>query len=128
MGRSFLALLVLLCSEATAFHINSIRSVAKHGCVFLRNSHTWSAAKDPSVTPAPASFVVLGNLQSGPNIGRIVRSAAIFGATEVIVVGQRKYSIFGDHGTRFSMPMRHCYTHTEAAEYLKEVGAKVIGV
>jgi hypothetical protein len=36
----------------------------------------------------PACFVVVGNVQSGANIGRIVRSATIFGASECVVVGQ----------------------------------------
>ena len=36
----------------------------------------------PSVDPHPAEcFVVLGNLQSGANIGRVIRSASIFGVT-----------------------------------------------
>lgn len=75
------------------------------------------------------SYIVLGNLQSGGNIGRIIRSAAIFGVRECIVVGQRKWPIIGDHGSRFDLPQRHFYDHESARAYLAdECGARIIGV
>ena len=77
----------------------------------------------------PPSYVVLGNLQSGGNIGRIIRSASIFGVSECVVVGQRKWPIMGDHGSRFDVPQRHFYDHKCAADYLKdERGATIVGV
>jgi hypothetical protein len=45
----------------------------------------------------------------GPCAGRIVRSASIFGAAEVVVVGQRKWRLHGLHGY-VSMPQKHFYT------------------
>ena len=57
-----------------------------------------SSALSPAEAKRNASFVVLANLQSGGNIGRICRSASIFGVAEVLVVGQRKFRITGDHG------------------------------
>ena len=88
----------------------------------------------PSVTSlnpssSASSFVVLGNLQSGGNIGRIIRSASIFGVEECVVVGQRKWPIMGDHGSRFDVAQRHFYDHASAAAYLKEErGATIVGV
>ena len=39
----------------------------------------------------PSSYVILSNLQSGGNIGNILRSASIFGCQECIIVGQKRY-------------------------------------
>ncbi|KAK1734849.1 putative RNA methyltransferase [Skeletonema marinoi] len=41
---------------------------------------------------SPSAYVILSNLQSGGNIGNIVRSASIFGCEECIVVGQKRYN------------------------------------
>jgi len=68
--------------------------------------------------PSYSSYVILSNLQSGMNIGNILRSASIFGCTECIVVGQKRHRLTGDHGSRFDLPRRHFYTHAEAKEYL----------
>jgi len=66
-----------------------------------------------------SSYVILSNLQSGMNIGNILRSASIFGCTECIVVGQKRHRLTGDHGSRFDLPRRHFFTHQEAKSYLK---------
>jgi len=66
-----------------------------------------------------SSYVILSNLQSGMNIGNILRSASIFGCTECIVVGQKRHRLTGDHGSRFDLPRRHFYTHQEAKSYLQ---------
>jgi tRNA G18 (ribose-2'-O)-methylase SpoU len=78
----------------------------------------------------PDCYVVVSNLQSGGNIGRIVRSASIFGATAVLVVGQRKWRLSGDHGSRFDIQQRHFYSHEEVRGYLKSAagGVKIWGV
>lgn len=82
-------------------------------------------AKAPA---SPRCYVVVNNLQSGGNIGRIVRSASIFGAAEVVVVGQRKWRLHGLHGY-VSMPSRHFYTLDEAHAYLTgECSATIVGV
>jgi tRNA G18 (ribose-2'-O)-methylase SpoU len=73
---------------------------------------------DVHVQPSYSSYVILSNLQSGMNIGNILRSASIFGCTECIVVGQKRHRLTGDHGSRFDLPRRHFYTHVEAKEYL----------
>jgi tRNA G18 (ribose-2'-O)-methylase SpoU len=76
-----------------------------------------------------ASYVVVGNLQSGTNIGRIIRSATVFGAAELVVVGQKKFNTFGDHGTRFGMKTVHFYRPVDALAYLRaEKGATVLGI
>ena len=72
---------------------------------------------------------MLSNLQSGSNIGRIVRSASIFGVHEVVIVGQRKFRLAADHGARFDVPFRHFYSFDEAKAYLvAERSCDVVGV
>jgi len=66
----------------------------------------------------PLAYVIVSNLQSGSNIGNIVRSASIFGCEECLVVGQKRYRMTGDHGARFDLPRRHVYTHADARDYL----------
>ena len=73
-------------------------------------------------------YILLSNLQSGSNIGRIVRSASIFGVKEVVIVGQRKFRLSADHGARFDVSFRHFWTFEEAHAYLVERGCTVLGV
>ena len=75
-----------------------------------------------------ACYILLSNLQSGSNIGRIVRSASIFGVKEVVIVGQRKFRLSADHGARFDVSFRHFWTFEEAHAYLVERGCTVLGV
>ena len=93
---------------------------------------------NPLVTPqqpennrdGPLAFVVVSNLQSGGNIGNIVRSASIFGVTECVVVGQKRYRLTGDHGARFDLPRQHLWSHSEARDYLKDKkgGVRIYGI
>jgi tRNA G18 (ribose-2'-O)-methylase SpoU len=76
----------------------------------------------------PSAYVVVSNLQSGGNIGNIVRSASIFGCEECLVVGQKRYRLTGDHGARFDLPRRHMWSHTDARDYLHEKGVRIYGI
>ena len=76
----------------------------------------------------PSAYVVVSNLQSGGNIGNIVRSASIFGCEECIVVGQKRYRLTGDHGSRFDLQRRHMWSHTDARDYLHEKGVRIYGI
>eukprot|EP00591_Stephanopyxis_turris_P005699 CAMPEP_0195509778 /NCGR_PEP_ID=MMETSP0794_2-20130614/2621_1 /TAXON_ID=515487 /ORGANISM="Stephanopyxis turris, Strain CCMP 815" /LENGTH=389 /DNA_ID=CAMNT_0040637077 /DNA_START=1 /DNA_END=1167 /DNA_ORIENTATION=+ len=80
------------------------------------------------VERTPSSYIVLSNLQSGGNIGKIVRSASIFGCEECIVVGQKRYRMDGDHGSRFDLPRRHVWSHLDARQYLHERGVRIYGI
>jgi len=68
----------------------------------------------------PCAYVIVSNLQSGNNIGNIIRSASIFGCDECLVVGQKRYRLTGDHGARFDLPRRHFYSHLDAKNYLRQ--------
>mmetsp|Transcript_55470 Transcript_55470/g.109977 ORF Transcript_55470/g.109977 Transcript_55470/m.109977 type:complete len:214 (+) Transcript_55470:177-818(+) len=87
----------------------------------------WSAVAMTQVH-IPASYLVLSNVQSGANIGRMIRSASIFGVTECIVVGKRKWGLQGDHGSRYDVPFKHFYRHEDCKKYLHHRGADILGV
>mmetsp|Transcript_24589 Transcript_24589/g.41903 ORF Transcript_24589/g.41903 Transcript_24589/m.41903 type:complete len:545 (+) Transcript_24589:2-1636(+) len=76
----------------------------------------------------PSAYVILSNLQSGGNIGNIVRSASIFGCEECIVVGQKRYRMTGDHGSRLDLPQRHMWSHADVREYLDEKRVRIYGI
>jgi tRNA G18 (ribose-2'-O)-methylase SpoU len=76
----------------------------------------------------PSAYVVVSNLQSGGNIGNIVRSASIFGCEECLVVGQKRYRLTGDHGARLDLPRRHMWSHSDARTYLHEKGVRIYGI
>jgi len=76
----------------------------------------------------PSAYVILSNLQSGGNIGNIVRSASIFGCEECIVVGQKRYRMTGDHGSRLDLPQRHMWSHADVKEYLDEKRVRIYGI
>ena len=87
------------------------------------------ADHEPSRNSVANCYILLSNLQSGSNIGRIVRSASIFGVHEVVIVGQRKFRLAADHGARFDVPFRHFYSFDEAKAYLvAERSCDVVGV
>jgi tRNA G18 (ribose-2'-O)-methylase SpoU len=76
----------------------------------------------------PSSYVVLSNLQSGGNIGNILRSASIFGCEELVFVGQKRHRLTGDHGSRFDLRRRHMWSHIEARDYLHKRGVRIYGI
>lgn len=77
---------------------------------------------------SPASYMVLSNLQSGGNIGNILRSASTFGCEECLVVGQKRHRLTGDHGSRFDLPRKHLWSHTDARDYLHAKEIRIYGV
>jgi tRNA G18 (ribose-2'-O)-methylase SpoU len=77
----------------------------------------------------PLAYVVVSNLQSGGNIGNILRSASIFGVIECLIVGQKRLKSFsGDHGARFDLARRHMWSHDDVKDYLHEKGVRIYGI
>ena len=85
-------------------------------------------ADNNGIKRSPSSYVVVSNLQSGGNIGNILRSASIFGCEECVVVGQKRHRLTGDHGSRFDLRRRHIWSHTDAREYLHQRGIRIYGI
>ena len=90
------------------------------------NNNDIMTKQEPTRTPS--SYMVLSNLQSGGNIGNILRSASIFGCQECLVVGQKRHRLKGDHGSRFHLPRRHFYSHDDAKKFLASKGVRIYGV
>ena len=106
----------------------------QRGGISMTYGFSGAAAQIKAALPADREpsrncYILLSNLQSGSNIGRIVRSASIFGVNEVVIVGQRKFRLAADHGSRFDVPFRHFYSFDEAKAYLvAERRCDVVGV
>jgi tRNA(Leu) C34 or U34 (ribose-2'-O)-methylase TrmL len=61
-------------------------------------------------------------------VGNIIRSAVAFGATSVIVVGDRKISTFGNFKTKLFIRFEHYSDVTTAVSSLKTRGFRILGV
>ena len=90
--------------------------------------HPKNQPQSQSPLFTPTCYMVLSNLQSGGNIGNIIRSASIFGCHECLVVGQSRYRLTGDHGSRFDLPQKHVWSHEEAREYLHQRKVCIYGI
>ncbi len=104
---------------------------ADDGNMIVDNDWNVDVQRHPPLTRQPnnpASYVVVSNLQSGGNIGNILRSASIFGCEECIVVGQRRYRLTGEHGSRLDLPRRHMWSHADVKEYLHGKGVRIYGI
>ena len=104
---------------------------ADYGNMIVDNDWNVDVQRYPPSTRQPnnpTSYVVVSNLQSGANIGNILRSASIFGCEECIVVGQRRYRLTGEHGSRLDLPRRHMWSHADVKEYLHGKGVRIYGI
>ena len=76
----------------------------------------------------PASYLLLHNVGKKQNWGTLLRSAAAFGITDVLVVGGHKVSLHGNQGTSCHTKFRNFDTLKDAKVWLAEKGAKLCGV
>eukprot|EP01031_Cornospumella_fuschlensis_P040792 gene40792-49749_t len=75
--------------------------------------------------------VILSNIQSGNNIGRICRNCLAFNAAQVIVVGQQSFRDKmrkADRGASSRLNFLHFTSLSDAQNFLKSQGARVLGV
>lgn len=76
----------------------------------------------------PQSFLVLHNVAKNHNVGMLLRSAAAFNVSEIIVVGSRKLSTFGSQGTAKRHIYRQMASLAELRTHLTESGVRLCGV
>lgn len=79
----------------------------------------------------PRVSVILTNIQSGNNIGRICRNCLAFNISEVIVVGKKGYNgkmRGADQGARVHLNFKHFVTLEEVQAYLRAINTEIIGV
>jgi len=63
--------------------------------------------------------VIVHSVSKKHNIGMLLRSATAFGVRQVVVVGRRDISTFGNHGTADFVDLKHFYHMKDARTYLK---------
>lgn len=86
------------------------------------------------LNPSPdTAVVVLGELQDPHNVGAIIRSAAAFGASAVLVPEHRQAPVSGtvikvSAGTAFSIPLVAVGNVNSALDTLKDLGFWVYGL
>lgn len=102
------------------------------GCVNLGTPQLSSGLSPNAVLPsAPRLSVILSNIQSGNNIGRICRNCLAFNASQVIVVGRGDFAgkmRSSDRGAFQRLHFEHCPSLTDAQTMLKSQGATILGV
>ena len=87
-----------------------------------------AATTTESASSAPASYLLLHNVGKKQNWGTLLRSAAAFGVTDVLVVGGKKVQLHGNQGTSCHAKFRMFDTLDDAKAWLKEKGARLCGV
>lgn len=115
------------------------RTKSRQSCsamMAMQDSSTVVTATE-TTTEYPRLSVILFNLQSGSNIGRICRNCLIFGVSEVLIVGRKNYMgkmRFADRGARHILTFKHFPSLREAQDYLQEQSSadkrrlKLVGV
>ena len=73
------------------------------------------------------SILILFNIAKMQNFGSLIRTANAFGS-EVVFVGKRDYSRCGATAKTRRTPTTHFFTLPEACEYVRDVGAEIVGV
>eukprot|EP00439_Symbiodinium_sp_Y106_P048196 s1551_g6.t1 len=76
----------------------------------------------------PESFLLVYNVSKKQNFGTLLRSACAFGVSEVLVVGAKKLSTFGNQGTSAHANVRHFDTLQAAKDDLRSRGARICGI
>ena len=78
------------------------------------------------MTP-PRSFLLVHNITKNSNFGFLIRTANAF-ATELIVIGKRKYSTRGAVAETRRTPAHHFYTLREGVAFARDQGCRILGI
>ena len=73
-------------------------------------------------------YMLVYNIGKKKNFGDILRSAAAFGVKEVLIVGAKKLSTFGNQGTQRFCSFRHFDTLEAAKSELQSRGIALVGI
>ncbi|CAE7200987.1 ysgA [Symbiodinium natans] len=87
-----------------------------------------AAPSKPKEPKRPESFLLIYNVSKKQNFGTLLRSACAFGVSEVLVVGAKKISTFGNQGTAAHANVRHFDTLQAAKDDLRSRGAQICGI
>jgi tRNA G18 (ribose-2'-O)-methylase SpoU len=73
-------------------------------------------------------LLMFHNVSKRHNIGPLVRSGVAFGASEIILVGQKKMQTFGNQGTNRYIRFTHFLTLEDAREHLHQRAITIVGM
>ncbi|MDH5232763.1 MAG: hypothetical protein OEZ58_03345 [Gammaproteobacteria bacterium] len=72
--------------------------------------------------------LILFNISKKQNFGNILRTADALGVSEILLVGRKKFSTYGNFGTDCGFNRKHFFTLDEAITYLHGQNYKIVGV
>ena len=73
-------------------------------------------------------YLILSHLQKDHNIGALLRSAAAFGVTEVVLVGRRKVPTTAAGGMDHVVRRTAFARFQDAVDHVRAKGARILGV
>ncbi len=76
----------------------------------------------------PRSYLLLHHIVKSRNFGALVRTADALGVHEVVVVGRRQLPTSPAVGMQHCMKRVHFYRLSEARDYLRGKGVRIVGV
>lgn len=79
----------------------------------------------------PKCYVLLNNIQSGSNIGKICRNCLAFNVHEVLIIGKKDFKSKmrqADRGSKERLTFKNFLTILDAKEYLKSKNCTILGV
>ncbi|CAH0480439.1 unnamed protein product [Peronospora belbahrii] len=107
---------------------------------FIKHSKVLEASNDESVHRSLCNvhakvhlnsvelYVVLSNRSGRQNLGTYLRTASAFGATQVVVVGSKRFGTHGAHRAQKYVDVVQCYEFADARAFLKSKGCTIFGL
>ena len=74
------------------------------------------------------SALILFNISKSKNFGEIIRTANALGIGEILVIGRKNFSRYGNFGTYSKTSFRHFYSVDDAVYYLHDNDFKIVGI
>lgn len=118
-------------SAAPVVELSEEERAAKRAAREARLAAVASLASEnlvPLFPGRPECRVLVYNLSKKGNFGTLVRTAVAFGATQMIVVGNRKINTLGQQATARFIGWKFFDSFTPAVEWIKAEGWKLVGI
>lgn len=117
-------------SSAPVVVLSEEERAAKRAAREARLAAVASLAEDlvPLFPGRPECRVLVYNLSKKGNFGTLVRTAVAFGATQIIVVGNRKINTLGQQATARFIGWKFFDAFAPAVQWIKKEGWKLVGI
>ncbi len=80
------------------------------------------------MAPKNRSALILYNIAKNRNFGQLIRTANALGCAELIVVGRKRFSTYGNFATDDGRKRKHFFNMDEARAYLSQEGYALLGI